>query len=147
GTGIRFVWRIKNISSSDVYIYTTFLTGPAANLLEGHASTHTILIPTSLKSEVSFPPYSYPEPTFRLVVPQEIVEGTFQEPISDQLSCKSLLPKKLIFEVAWGNEPNQVLAKIAQIKKAGKLHPANPIVHWANLAESAPVTIRYLGIK
>lgn len=144
-TGIRFGWSIKNNSSDTVFIYTTFLTGPAADSLEHHTRTSTIVIPSSVKSEVSFPPYSYPEPTFRALIPQESIEGTFSEPISSQLSCKLLLPKRLIFEVAWGSEPSQVKAEILRIKKEGRLHPANPIVHWANLVRSKPVAIEYVG--
>jgi hypothetical protein len=144
-TGIQFHWSIKNFSSSTVYVYATFLSGRAADLLEYDQSTNTLLIPTSMKSEVSFPPYSYPEPAFRLLATQELIEGVFSEPISSQLSCKSLAPEKLSFEVAWGNDPSQVMTEISRIKKEGKVHPANPIVHWANLARSEPASIKYLG--
>ncbi len=145
--GIRFNWSVKNSSSDTIYVYTTFLTGRAADLLGYDQSTNTILIPTSVKSEVSFPPYSYPEPAFRLLAPQELLEGVFAEPISSQLSCKTLVPKKLTLEVAWGSDPSQVMTEISRIKKEGKVHPANPIIHWANLARSDPVLIKYLGRK
>src|SRR4029077_14409630 len=89
--------------SHKIYVYATFLAGPAPNLLEYDETVGTILIPTSVKSEVTFPPYSYPEPSFRLLAPQEVIEGIFREPISNQLSCKSL--------------------------RQGRAHPTNPIVH------------------
>ena len=101
--GISFDWRIKNTSHEVVYIYTPFLQGPSANLWAFDESSDTVLIPTSLKSEANFPPYSYPEPAFRRLAPEETFAGNFREPISHQLSCKSLHPKGVIFEVAWGH--------------------------------------------
>jgi hypothetical protein len=142
--GIRFDWRVKNISSETVYIYTPFIEGQAAGALEYDRDTGTILIPTSMKGDISFPPYSYPDPTFRALAPQEQITGTFHEPTSTQVSCSSLRPQKLVFEVAWGKDTTQVLAEVSRVKKEGRVHPANPIVHWAKLATSQPVPIRYL---
>ena|ERR1700694_1335117 len=144
-TGIRFDWRLKSASPSVVYIYTPFLAGQAADLLEYDYGTGTVLIPTSTKGEASFPPYSYPEPTFRPLALQEVIEGHFREPISSQLSCKSLRPKKLVFEIAWGTDTRKVLTEIARVKKEGRVHPANPIVHWQKLARSEPAPIKYIG--
>jgi len=146
-TGIRFSWRITNTSQETVYVYSSFLHGYAADLLEYSAATGTVLIPSSSKGEASFPPYSYPDPAFHTLAPQEQFEGKFHEPISHQLSCKSLRPKKLIFEVAWGTDTTRVLAEISRITKEGLVHPANPIVHWANLARSEPTSIKYPGRK
>src|SRR5215831_3134935 len=62
-TGIRFNWRIENKSSEVVYVYSPFLEGRSAGPLEYNRTRSTLLIPTSIKKEVSFPPYSYPEAT------------------------------------------------------------------------------------
>lgn len=55
-TGITFDWRIRNVSHQAVYIYSPFLEGQSADLLEYDKSTDTVHIPTSLKSETSFSP-------------------------------------------------------------------------------------------
>lgn len=143
-TGIRFKWIVKNFSSENIYLYTTFVGGPAPNLLVYDENTNTIVIPTSATSEVSFPPYSYPDPVFKLLVPQQVTEGSFNEPISSQVSCKNYRPDKLVFEIAWGRDPSQLTTEISRIKKEGRVHPANPIVHWANVTRSKPVAITYI---
>jgi len=146
-TGIRFSWHITNTSQETVYVYSPFLQGQAADSLEYDATTSTVLIPTSVKGEASQPPYSYPEPVFIPLAPHAQIGGDFHEPISQQLSCKSLRPKKLIFEIAWGTDTTRVLTEISRIRKEGLVHPANPIVHWANLARSEPTSIKYPGGK
>lgn len=146
-TGIRFDWRIENTSSVTIQIYAPFLAGRAADRLEYDDRTGIVLIPTSLKGEVSSPPYSYPDPEFRPLSPGQRIEGNFHEPISSELSCKSLQPRALVFEVAWGKESEQVMREISRAKKEGRVHPANPIVHWANLAKSEPTQIKYTHTK
>jgi hypothetical protein len=55
----------SRISLSDkIHVYATLLAGPSPNLLEYDETLGTILIPTSVKSEVTFPAYSYPNPLF-----------------------------------------------------------------------------------
>jgi hypothetical protein len=143
--GISFDWEIQNVGNQTIYVYAPFLSGPSAEPLAAtkRADVTSIVVSTSLRSEVSFPPYSYPDPSFKRLQTGKTLKGKFSEPIQRELSCSSLVRSEVIYEVAWVTDPHTVDLEAMRIKKEGKEHPGNAIVRAAHVAKSGPIPLEY----
>lgn len=135
---LLLTWRIINNENRAVYIYSTFLRGPAAAFdqnTRGVLSLHT-----SLKNKIDAGVNFYPKAEFTELAPGGSIEGTFR----DKQLCSELpasKPREVVLDVAFGFEVAKVKEALHLAVKSGE-HPANPIVDWRTLAQSKPTVLR-----
>ena len=132
-------WRVTNVGTRPVYVYSTFLNGPAAGFEEN--SQRVLNLHTSLKGKVDAGVNSYPEAKFTGLSPGESIHGTLQ----DRTLCSELpkpRAKALVMDVAYGYEVEGVKAALLRSSNDPNRHPANPIVDWRELAKSNPTPLR-----
>jgi hypothetical protein len=132
-------WRITNNESKAVYLYSTFLRGPAAAFdqdAQGVLNLHT-----SLQEKIHAGVNFYPNAEFIELAPGGSLEGTFR----DKQLCSELpaaKPREVTLEVAFGFDVAQVKEAVHSATRSSE-HPANPIVDWQTRVRSKPVPLRY----
>jgi len=122
---LAFAWHIVNRSGEPLYLYSTFLKGPAATALTLRGST--IYVRTSLCAAEAVGVNAYPIATFVRLGPGGVLDGKFVERQIDEPAFSSASDVEL--EVAFGKDVEELKRQIAGTSQTGD-HPANPIVHW-----------------
>ena len=131
-------WRITNNESKPIYVYATFLKGPAAGFEE--AEKGVLTLHTSLKGKIHAGVNFYPKAEFTELAPLSSLEGKLE----DKQICTQLptpKPRDVSLDVAYGFEVAQVKKSLQSGTNADE-HPANPIVNWRALAQSKPAPLR-----
>lgn len=138
----RFDWIITNHEKQPVYIYSTFLRGPAASRSFDERS-HVYTIWTSLPEKADYSVNDYSPAKFILLKSGEVLRGRFLEYPRHPDGCAKCgkLPKgaaNISFAVAFGGSTESVEKAL---REGHYIHPANPIVEWQQIAKSAPVQL------
>lgn len=136
--GLLLHWVVTNRTSSVLYVYGTFLHGPAVSH-ESHDGS--ILVFTSLPRKLEVDVYSYPKSTFFAVDAGRSLEGDFRDPMLNSKWAKT--GERLRMRFGFGSEiesVRQALKKQLESPQGG--HPANPIVDWQRAAMSNAVVLR-----
>lgn len=124
-SSLSFDWLLRNASREPIYVYSSFLYGPAA--LEPVNDNGTIRVRSSLKTPESVGVNAYPSAKFLRIEPGATLSGKFQERKLDRPVLKGA--RAVEMEVAIGGEVDEVKRKISMTARNGE-HPANPIVAW-----------------
>jgi hypothetical protein len=131
-------WRVTNNVERTIYVYTTFLKGPAAGFDEDDFGVLTLH--TSLKEKIHVGVNFYPEAEFREVAPGGSIEGTLQDgQVCSQLTAPK--PRGVALDVAYGFDVAAIKKSLRAVADSNE-HPANPIVDWRTLAHSRPTPLR-----
>lgn len=129
GNSLSFDWKIVNQSTKPLYVYATFLNGPAA--VPPRNEGGTIKIRTSLGAREPAGVNAYPAARFRVVGPGAFIKGKFTE---GRLGHKVLTGANAVeMQVAFGSEIDELKREIHKTSYNGE-HPANPIVTWQTTA-------------
>lgn len=124
-SSLSFDWKIRNSSVETLYVYSTFLKGPSADIVGNESGV--LKVRTSLGSAESVGVNAYPLAQFQRVEPSKSITGHFLEKKLDRKILKG--GDAVEFEVAFGGEVDEVKRQIAVTSRNGQ-HPANPIVAW-----------------
>lgn len=124
-SSLSFDWRLLNSSSKPLYVYSTFLKGPAAVVPTNQSGL--IKVRTSLRTAESVGVNAYPPPKFLRIEPGEILSGKFVESKLSRGVRKGANAVEM--EVAFGTEIDELKEQISMTSRNGE-HPANPIVAW-----------------
>ncbi len=138
---LAFDWVITSSEKEPVYVYATFLKGPAVSL-DFDESSHLLTIWTSRSSEADFAVNDYPRARFLKLQPGSALRGWFVD--SPKRRPPVVGATQLAFAVAFGRETESVETALREAKY---IHPANPIVQWQRIAKSAPVPLRSCTLK
>jgi hypothetical protein len=138
-----FDWEITNPAGEPVFIYSTFLKGQSAGSTLDE-SLHLYTIWTSLPKEADYSVNDYRPAMFVSLKSGETLKGRFVEypGVPDTCAECGKVPRgatNLEFAVAFGWETDSVKK---ELRDGGYVHPANPIVHWQQIAKSAPAPLR-----
>jgi hypothetical protein len=121
---LSFTWHIVNHSSEPLYVYSTFLKGPAAaEMVRGD----TLQVRTSLRVAEAVGVNAYPRAMFSRLEPGGTLDGKFVEKQMDDAAFSRA--SRVELEVAFGKDPEALKREIAEASRNGR-HPANPIVRW-----------------
>lgn len=143
-----FDWAITNPAREPIYVYSTFLKGPAASRSFDEKS-HVYTIWTSLPEKADYSVNDYPPAKFIPLKPGEILRGRFIEYPGRPDLCTNCgkLPKgvtRIAFQVAFGSSTESVET---ELRGGHYVHPGNPIVQWQQIAKSAPVPLHSCALK
>ena len=122
---LSFDWCLRNGSREPIYVYSSFLYGPAA--LEPVNDKGTIRVRSSLKTPESVGVNAYPPAKFVRIEPGATLAGKFHESKLDRSILREARAVEL--EVGFGAEVDELKRKISATGRNGE-HPANPIVAW-----------------
>ena len=130
-------WRITNNADKQIFVYSTFLHGPAAEL---ERSGRVLVVHTSItrKSHHIAVNY-YPPATFIEIEPGSSIVGDFKDRDACSNSGKTG-PTSVALSLAFGFEIESVKKALSTIDTSEE-HPANPIVDWRKIAQSEPVPL------
>jgi hypothetical protein len=122
---LSFVWHLVNRSSEPLYVYSTFLYGPAAATATTQAGL--LCVRTSLSHAESVGVNAYPPAEFLRIEPGSALDGKF---VDRHLGYSTAMDvRALQVEVGFGSEIEELKHQIALTSRNGN-HPANPIVAW-----------------
>lgn len=134
-------WRITNNESKPIYLYATFLKGPAAGFDEDDRGV--LMLHTSLKDKIHAGVNFYPKAEFTELAPRSSLEGTLQdEQLCSQLTTPK--PRDIALDVAFGLEVTEIKKSLQSVANFNE-HPANPIVDWRTLILSKPTRLKGAG--
>src|SRR5260370_11966282 len=130
-------WRISNRSRKRVYVYATFLWGPAA--LEPTNQAGLVRVRTSLSTPEPAGVNAYPPAKFLRIEPGGVLSGRFTEGKLDRKILKGGKPVEM--DGALGSEINQPKKKISMTPFKDQ-HPQNPLLPFPTqpLTETTPAT-------
>jgi hypothetical protein len=129
GSSLSFDWQLANHSTKPLYVYATFLNGPA--VLPPANQAGIIKVRTSLNAREPVAVNAYPAARFLLVEPGSLISGRFSEKKLDRDVLVGA--KKVEMQVAFGFEVDKLKREISSTAYNGE-HPANPIVAWQTVA-------------
>ena len=133
---LSFAWHIDNRSSEPLYVYSTFLNGPAAA-----TTAHGTVLQerTSLKATEPVGVNAYPPAKFLRIEPGGFLDGKFVDRQANLTLLKGATTVEM--EVAFGREAEEVTRQVALTSRNGN-HPANPIVAWQTEALGSTLLAR-----
>jgi hypothetical protein len=138
---LSFDWVITGSEKEPVYVYGTFLKGPAVSL-DFDESSRLLTIWTSRSSEADFAVNDYPRAKFLKLQPGSALRGRFVDSPKRKPPIGGVT--QLAFAVAFGRETESVETALREAKY---IHPANQIVQWQRIATSPPVPLHSCTLK
>lgn len=141
--GIRLDWRLTNPSNSPLFVYSTFLRGPATEWgAQGEVcEIHTSLAEKMFDVQLNY----YPKAEFMEIEPGGERNGVFADS-RPSAECQKSHPKGMIFLVGYGSDIRAVKEALQRVYSSNSLHPehpANPIVDWQHIAKSNAVAFAH----
>lgn len=132
-------WKISNMSTSSVFVYSFFLYGPAYGREHKDGREVFDTTPTSLDTGTvnHFPP------VLLLMVPVgDYREGDFRDP-----ELKEVLGKSVSLKIGVGANPYSVVDEAKRLRQSKKAtdNPYNAIFEWATIIESDVVKLPEVG--
>lgn len=124
-------WRITNASSSTIYIYATFLRGPAFSV---RTASDRLIIATTPVIANSQCPNQFPNFRLELLSRGGSAEGTFKDP-----HLKSAGAKYISILIGVGADAQSVAEDVKRARQSSICeNPYNAIVRWQTIVESDP---------
>lgn len=138
GHKLRLSWKIANDSAKAVYVYATFLHGPAAAYET--SDKDVLVVNTSLLRKSPVGVNFYPKAEFLELSPGKSLKGVLRDAGLPDSMLKPF-PKAVILNIAYGGDIAAVKEQLRAARSSDQ-HPANPIVEWQTLAHSEMVVLR-----
>jgi hypothetical protein len=139
GRKLTLKWEIANNGPAVVYIYSTFLRGPAAGYELGDKGV--LIANTSLMHKSPVGVNFYPRAQFLKIEPGKSIKGTLRDGEGPDSLLKTESSRAVILNVAYGSEIAQ-LEQALRAARSSDQHPANPIVEWQTIAHSNAMDLR-----
>jgi hypothetical protein len=122
-------WRITNASSSAIYIYATFLRGPAFSV---RTASDRLIVATTPVTANSQCPNEFPNFRLELLSGGSSIEGTFKDP-----HLKSTGAKYISILIGVGPDAQSVEEDVKRARQSSICeNPYNAIVRWQTIVES-----------
>jgi hypothetical protein len=131
-------WKITNIASHDVVIYSSFLHGPTLQH-RGDADGNEELY-TSLPTKLDVGVYYFPKAQFITLHSGESAEGDLKDTLKSDRWVKR--GSKIVLNVSYGSDLQAIQQALKEQFLHGQGHPANPLVDWQHFARSNQVVLR-----
>jgi hypothetical protein len=138
GHKLALSWKIANDSAKTVYVYATFLHGPAAAYES--SDKDTLVVNTSLTRKSPMGVNFYPKAEFLELAPGKSLKGTLRDAELPDSILKPK-PKAVILNIAYGENIADVREQL-RVAHSSDQHPANPIVEWQTVAHSEMFALR-----
>lgn len=135
--GIQLKWRIVNHRDRPIFVYSTFLFGPRAAAWRKRKDG-VFEIHISLPEKLGWYVYSYPKAVFSRVDAHGELKGVFIDP-NPTIDLQK--DSRVLLDVAYGSDVQQVKRALQDEFRHGSGHPANPLVDWQCIASSTVVSI------
>jgi hypothetical protein len=139
GRKLTLRWQIANSGPAVVYVYSTFLHGPAAGYQLSDKSV--LIVNTSLMTKSPVGVNFYPKAQFLKIEPGKSIRGTFRDGEGPDYLLKTGSSRAVILNVAYGSEIAQLEQGLRAVRSSDQ-HPANPIVEWQTIAHSNALDLR-----
>lgn len=136
--GLDLHWKITNITSHDVVIYSSFLHGPTLQHrqdIDGCSELYT-----SLTAKLDVGVYYYPKAEFITLHPRESAEGDLKDSLKSDRWVKR--GSTIALNVSYGSDLPAIQEALKQQFLHGQGHPANPLVDWQRFARSNVLSLK-----
>jgi hypothetical protein len=138
GHKLRLSWKITNNSAKTVYVYASFLHGPAAAYETNDKDVLAVNTSLTRKSPVGV--NFYPKAEFLELAPGKSLSGTLRDAELPD-SVLNPKPKAVTLNIAYGKDIAELKEQLRVARSSGQ-HPANPIVDWQTVAHSEMFALR-----